>query len=245
MNKANFTSSFPLNKAPFDQPLTLVTIDNERLAQQLATMGLYCDSTMTRIDETQTAQTIRIQSASGQAILSGGMGTQTIIHLDDDRRLPLLDMEVGESGHIEGITGGYGLAETLTTLGLNENERITLIRKLPPMEYQIRVGDGGRVNLSEGDAARIWGTCNGQTSQFSLASVRNDFRVDKLLGGKKAQQRLRQLGITNKKSLRLESVRSVQPIQLGWENQLAITTSDGLHLHLSKIHGDSIQVCLL
>ncbi len=235
----------PLCDAPVDQPLSLHAIHDRRLALQLEKIGLSANSRLTRLDETLTLRTIRVESASGQAILSGGMGLKTIIHLDDGRRLPLMDMEVGQSGHIEGTTGGRSLAQILETLGLKEEEPITLIRKLPPMEYRVRLEDNHCVTLSEGDAARIWGECGQTYIQFSLASAHKRFHVVRLLGGHKAQQRLIKASIQPGSHLVLESVRSVQDLCLAPQSQLVINSQDGLHLHLSHEEGKDIFVRLL
>jgi len=53
--------------------------------------------------------TISCPSTSEELILSGNMGAQTIIHILDDRRITLLDMTTGESGHKEGIQDAMNL----------------------------------------------------------------------------------------------------------------------------------------
>nr|WP_320049574.1 FeoA family protein [uncultured Desulfuromonas sp.] len=244
---APFPTDAPISlcDAPVDQPLLLHAIHDRRLAAQLEKIGLSANSRLTRLDETLTLRTIRVESASGQAILSGGMGLKTIIHLDDGRRLPLMDMEVGQSGHIEGTTGGRSLTQILETLGLKEDEPITLIRKLPPMEYRVRLENNQRITLSEGDAARIWGECEQSQIQFSLASAHKTFQVARLLGGHQAQQRLVKDSIQPGSDLVLESVRSVQDLCLAPEPQLVINSQDGLHLHLSQEESRHISVYVL
>lgn len=236
------TKIIPLNQAPFDQSLELHDIKNKYLADKLQKMGLYLGNEIFRLDETLIVQAIRVRTKSGEVILSGGMGIKTIVHLGDNRRIPLLDMEPGETGHIEGITGGRGLVVTLETLGLKENEPITLLRKLPPMEYVVRINHRYRARLTEGDTARIWGESNGSNRQFSFSSTGCDFQVKKLLGASKAISRLIKTGIQPNSILTLESVSSTQTLQLGATNQLAISSPDGLHLHLSGQAGNEIYI---
>lgn len=244
MAENHATNIMPLNQAPFDQSLELCSIKNNYLAAQLQKMGLYIGNEIIRMDETLIVQAIRIRTKSGEVILSGGMGVKTIAHLDDGRRIPLLDMELGETGHIEGITGGHELAATLKELGLKENEQITLLRKLPPMEYNARINSKGILHLNEGEAARIWGECNGRNGQFSLSSVHCNFHVKKLLGGDQATSRLKHAGLESGSILTLESVSSTQTLQLGTTDQMVISSPDGLHLHLSESAGNEILVRL-
>lgn len=238
------TNIIPLYDAPFDCPLELFRIENKYLAAQLQKMGLFIGNEISRLDESLIAQAVRIRTKTGEVVLSGGMGIKTIIHLPNNRRIPLLDMEPGESGHIEGTTGGHSLAQTLVKLGLKNEEEITLIRKLPPMEYTTRLDHGRLLQLTEGDAARILGESHGRTSQFSFASIHNDFQVCKLLGGNKALSRLQHIGITNDSILTLVSVSSAQPLHLDNHNQLVISSPDGLHLHLPQQAGQMISVRL-
>lgn len=242
MVASQLANIIPLNKAPFDCSLYLYCIEDKYLAEQLQKMGLYIGNEVSRMDEAMIVQPIRVRTRTGEVVLGGGMGMKTIVHLDDNRRIPLLDMEPGESGHIEGTTGGRGLTESLETLGIRDNEMITLIRKLPPMEYTVRIDHKHLQHLTEGDAARIWGGDRDRTGQFSFASKRHDFQVEKLLGGIKATSRLKQMDIKLGTILTLESVGSTQTLQLGATDQLVISSPDGLHLHLPEHVGNKIFV---
>ncbi len=238
------TDIIPLYDAPFDCPLELFHIENKYLAAQLQKMGLFVGNEISRLDESLIAQAVRIRTKTGEVVLSGGMGIKTIIHLPDNRRIPLLDMDPGESGHIEGTTGGHSLVQILTNLGLKDDEEITLMRKLPPMEYTTRLNHGRLIQLTEGDAARILGDSHGQIVQFSFASTHNDFQVCELLGGNKALSRLQHIGIEKESTLTLVSVSSAQPLRLDNHNQLVISSPDGLHLHLPQQAGQTISVRL-
>jgi Fe2+ transport system protein FeoA len=199
-----------------------------------------------RLDETLAVQPVRVRGKKGVAVFSGGMGLKTIVHIDkDDRRVPLLDMKPGETGHIVGATGGHEFVRALECLGFREKDPITLERKLPPMEYLTRMEHGTLLRLSEGDAAHILGEIGGEIRQFSLSSANTGFRVTQLLGGMKAITRLRKLGICEGIVLTLKEVRSKQTVEIGGEDQLMITSRDGLHLHLPKNAGQMIFVRLV
>ena len=242
MSQETAQAPIPLNEAPFNQPLELVMFSCARLAKQLNKMGLELHSEIIRLDETLAVQTMRIESEHGPRILSGGMGLKTVVHLDDGRRVPLHDMEAGETGHIEGATGGRDFAKSLSSLDLHENDQITLIRKLPPMEYLVTLNHAKTICLSEGDAARIIGLSNGIKNQFSLAPSRNEFKVTALLGGVKSTSRLQKIGVEEDTILTLKSVRARQTITISGEHQLMINSRDGLHLHLPYSAGKDIFV---
>ena len=235
-----------LDQAPFDRVLEVEAIEAGGLAFQLAKMGLEPHSRIVRLDEKLALQPVRIRGRKGVAVLSGGMGLKTIVHITaDDRRVPILDMEVGEAGHLEGTTGGRGFVRTLERLGFRENDPVTLERKLPPMEFIAWLDEHRLLRMSEGDAARILGEINGEERQFAMSSVSQAFRVTHLLGGVKATARLRRIGVHQGGVLVLKEVCTTQSLTLGGTDQLMITSMDGLHLHLPRHYGEKISVRLL
>ena len=235
-----------LSKAPFGQPLVLVKIKSENFADRLRHIGLFEQSEIVRLDENVPIQSIRIRGTEGDAILGGGMGLKTIIHLDDGRKLPLLDMEPGESGHLEGITCGEALAHTLEVLGFSLDDPITLVRKLPPMEYVAITANGSRLRLSEGDAAKLWGEVDNRQVQFSLAPIGKKFKITELLGGKRSRKKITNMGITSSSILSLEGVEQAQFLHIGdgAKTDVVITSHDGLHLHLPQHEGEQILVAV-
>ncbi len=236
----------PLTKAPFNQPLILVRIKNENFADRLQRIGLFEQSEIVRLDENLQIQSVRIRGAKGDAIMGGGMGLKTIIHLDDGRKLPLLDMKPGESGHLEGITCGDALAHTLEVLGFSLDDPITMIRKLPPMEYIAITEFGLRIRLSEGDAAKLWGVVDNRHTQFSLAPTGKKFEVTKILGGKRSRKKIKNLCVNPSSILTLEGVEQAQFLHLGAgvKSDVVITSHDGLHLHLPHREGERILVAV-
>lgn len=233
---------FTLAEAPFETPLIVESISDEGLADRLSRLGLYPGSEIVKNDETLELKAVRVRTAKGDVILGGGMGLKTIVHLSDGRKVPILDMAPGESGHIEGYTGGPGLASVLEALGLGPDETITMVRKLPHMDYLAYVKGNDTIRLPEGDAAKLLGEQDGKIVQFSLSGINTEFRVKKILGGRKAQERIKSKGIRPGAVLVLKGVEPAEHMKLSHRWQLAITTKDGLHLHLGQEAGDNILV---
>ena len=232
-----------LSKAPFDVPLVLEKIENEKLAANLYHLGLYEQSVITRLDESMEMYSVKIRGPKGEIVLGGGMGNKVIVHLDDGRRLPVLDMVSGESGHVEGFSGGRSVVDTLEFLGIHEDDVITMVRKLPHMNYVTRVvGRRRRVRMGEGDAAKLWGDMDGRHLQFSMASVGAGFMVRKVLGGRRAAKRMSAMGIWSGSELVLEQVEPADSVGFEGDGPVVISTDDGLHLHLQDRQGDSILV---
>lgn len=233
----------PLDTAPFDKILVLEKIENEKLAIQLQRIGIYEQSEIIRLDESLEERSVRIRGPRGDVVLGAGMGVKTIVHLDDNRKLPVRDMKPGDTGHIECFHGGMNLAHTLEVLGLSEENSVTFVRLLPPMGYITRVDGRERLRLSEGDAAKIWGESDGKMMQFSLVKKESPFRVKEILGGKRAHERIKSMDIRPGLTLFLEGVEQACSMQLSPKPELVITSIDsGIHLHLPSGEGRRIWV---
>lgn len=232
-----------LAKAPKGQQLTIKKITHEHLEKNLASMGLFPGSVVTVMDEEISLQTVRIKGPKGEILLSGGMGGKIVAHLDDGRKVPLPELKPGEHGHIEGITGGKGLGEALTALGLKENDCIEMIRLMPPMEYITIIEGRGRVRLPEGMAAKILGEMLGNEYQFASVQVDTPFKVTKILGGKRAQHAIESLNIAPGKTLRLEAVEQAKNIGNSYGlNRIVTHSSEGLRIFLRIDQAENITV---
>lgn len=152
----------PLTDAPFDRPLVLVAVADAGLAVRLNRMGLFEGTELVRLHREVTVQSIRVKGPEGEVMLGGGMAMKTVVHAGDGRKLPLSELQPGEEGHIEGLTGGTNLSHALEVLGLSADAPVQVLRKLPPMEYLTVIDTGGRVRLTEGISAKIRGErCRG------------------------------------------------------------------------------------
>jgi Fe2+ transport system protein FeoA len=229
--------------APFDAPLLIHEVTDPGLALRLSRMGLFEGSEILRLDREVLVQSVRVRGEKKDAVLGGGTAMKTVVHLDkDNRRLPLADMQPGDTGHVEGFTGGKGLTDALDFLGIHADGPIRFIRKLPPMEYIAVVEGAGRERLTEGMAAKIWGRMGEQELQFVSARVGAQFTVDRILGGGKARAMFQNRGISPGKHLVLEGVAQAQSLRLATANPVVISSREGLRLFLSSEDATRISV---
>lgn len=235
-----------LDQAPFDRRLEVSAIERNAQTAQLFKMGLVPRSEIIRLDKHFSIHSVHISGQCGEAVLSGIMGLKAIVQRDTDgQRVPLLEMQPGESGHIVGSTGGRELLRVMAQIGFAENDPIVLESKLPQMEYQTMLNHRTCLRLNGGDAAHILGQINGETRQFALSSEHQCFQVTKLLGGPQHVRRLRWLGIEEGSLLTLSGKRDKQRAEVAGDQQLMIVSREGLHLNLPISFGKAIFVRVL
>ena len=221
-----------LDQAPVGQVLRLGPVLNGLLAERLQRLGLYPGCELSRQDEEVQLQPVRVLGPLGEATLSSGMAAKVIVHHDDGHKTPIIEMRPGEQGHIEGLTAGTGLEEALRTLGFAENDRITLLRKIPPMRYKALLDDGRRLTFTESVAAKLWGELDGRRVQFANARKNHPFHVTAILGGEAARAQIASLGIREGQRLSLQTVCPDDVVGELIPAQIVITSADGLRLYL-------------
>ena len=231
-----------LLEAPFEKSLLLVKVTNISLASRLRHMGIFEGTELTRIDENIKLQPIRVRGCRGDAVIGRGMSSKVIVHLDDGRKLPLAEMLPDETGHIEGLTCGTGLCNALSVLGFKNDERITLVRRLPPMEYITFIEKKGRIRLTESMAAKIWGETETNMIQFNYARKGKKFNVKLILGGQNACKMLRSHDIEPGVVLVLEGVQTAKNFYMSKENPIIVSTKAGMRLFLEKKDSEQIFV---
>jgi len=231
-----------LTEAPFEKPLLLVRVADSSFAARLRHMGIFEGMELIRIREDVKLQPLRARCRSGDAVIGGGMSAKIVVHLDDGRKLPLAEMTPGETGHIEGLTGGAGLSDALSVLGFKMDERITLIRRLPPMEYVVFLEKKGRIHLTESMAAKIWGETDKKVLQFNYAGKGRQFNVKSILGGENAREMLHARGIEPGAILVLEGVNPAKNFYMSKQNPIIVSTRDGLRLFLEQKNADKVFV---
>lgn len=231
-----------LADAPCGQPLRVVRIADEHMRSRLASMGIFPDSVVTRLDEEVALHAVRLRGPKGEVVLGGGMGGKVVAHLPDGRMIPVAEMQPGETGHIEAITAGETLIEALAVLGLKNDDEIELIRRLPAMEYIVLVNGGRRIRIAEGMAAKILGSMGEVVCQFANAQAGADFTVARLLGGKRAIRAITSLGIENGTTLRLEAVEKARSYRMTGGERFVVTSPEGLRLFLRRDQADVVIV---
>ncbi len=232
---------FSLDQAPLDTPLRLADICDSQLAEWLSRLGVDADDRLLRLDEVAAAGAVRIAGPNGEVVLGSGMAAKVIVHHDDGHKTPVIEMHSGETGHVEGLVGGSALAEGLAVMGITERSPITLIRHLPPMNYQARLNQQ-RIMLTEGTASKIWGQMNGRAMQFVMAGYGLPFKVSRLLAGRGARNMLENLSIGPGTILILEDVSPAPGAGLHHRDQIVIAMQSGLRLYLRPDQARQIQV---
>ncbi|MDD4732077.1 MAG: FeoA family protein [Desulfovibrio sp.] len=218
--------------APCGKPLRVERIVEPLLEERLARMGIFPASEVTRLDGDADLHAVRVRSARGEVVLGGGMGGKVVAHLDDGRMLPLTDLKPGERGHVETVNGGTELTEALAALGLESDEEIELVRRLPSMEYVTLVLGRGRVRLSEGMAAKILGRMGDLECQFANARAGVDFQVERIIGGQRARRAIASLGVHPGEALRLLAVEKAPHYRLAAGERFILCSAEGLRLFL-------------
>ncbi|WP_419785968.1 FeoA domain-containing protein [Pseudodesulfovibrio sp.] len=232
----------PLNDAPTGSSLTIFSISDEHLEVRMGRMGLFVGDTITRMDEDVALKTVRVRGPKGEVVLGGGMGGKVMAHLDDGRMLPLIDMRPGDRGHVEYVNAGEAMRNGMAALGLAENDAIELIRVLPPMEYTALVAGRGRVRMAEGMAAKILGHMGEVHCQFANAQARQNFTVETIIGGHRAQRAINALGIESGSVLLLEMVGEAPSYRMPGRDRCVIAGPSGLRVYLRSDQADNIVV---
>ena len=231
-----------LTNAPFEKSLLLVKVTDPSLALRFRHIGVFEGMELIRIKDDVKLQPIRVKGSKGDAIIGGGMSSKIIVRLDDGRKSSLAEMEPDETGYIAGLTGGSELSSALKILGFKNNERITLIRRLPPMEYIAFMKKKGKIRLTESMAAKIWGEMDKKSLQFNFAQKGKKFLVKSILGGQNAREMLRSRGIETGRVLVLEGVKPARNLYLCKHNPIVVSTKDGLRLFLKEKDCEQIFV---
>jgi Fe2+ transport system protein FeoA len=231
-----------LADAPVGVSLVVTRIAGQGFAARMARLGLYEGVFMTRLDDSVAIGPARIIGPAGEVTLSGWLAARVVIHLDDDRRLPLLECTPGDCGHVEGLTGHHDIEETLAMLGVRENDRITFVRRLPPMLYKAVLDGKDRVQINEGLAAKIFGDTPSGSAQFCSIGVGEEFTVRRILAGAHAADTLAALGIRPGSRLSLTQVAAGQVVSFSGKTPVVCTTREGLRLYFQEKDAERIFV---
>ncbi len=231
-----------LTNAPFEKSLLLVKVTDPSLALRFRHIGVFEGMELIRIKEDVKLQPIRVEGSKGYAVIGGGMSSKIIVRLDDGGKSSLAEMEPDETGYIAGLTGGPELSAALQVLGFKNNEKITLIRRLPPMEYVAFMEKKGKIRLTESMAAKIWGEMDKKLVQFNFARKGKNFLVKSILGGRNAREMLLSRSIEAERILVLEGVTPARNLYLCKHDPLVVSTKDGLRLFLKKQDCEQIFV---
>ncbi|MDK2954601.1 MAG: hypothetical protein PWQ57_97 [Desulfovibrionales bacterium] len=230
-----------IDKAPVNTPLVIAEIVHQDLADRLGRLDVQPGDEVMRMDEEALFGPVRVRGPMGEVILAAGMAAKIIAHHDDGHKTPVLEMNPGEQGHVEGLICGSALEQGLAVLGIRENDNLTMVRRIPPMEYQVVV-DGKRVHLSEGAAAKVWVKMGETFTQLASAGAGRPLRVELLLGGKRAYAHLESLGVAPGKTVVVERVDPAQRVGREGVDQVVLGAASGLRVYLRPDQAQKILV---
>ncbi len=230
--------------APAHTDLVILEVIRPELAVWLQRLGLFTGSHIIRHDEEISYHPARVRGDKEDVIIPAGLGLKILVHTESGERKPLLEMKRKERGHIETMSCGRGCINSLTRLGISEDTDIVFIRALPHMDYITVIDGRERTRLSEGEAARIWGKCQGEKeeTQFYFARRRKHFSVSEIIGGKTIGEHLKTHGVQPGSTLVLEKIEQTQELHKPGMEPVAITSSGGLRLYLTPVQAEQIIV---
>ncbi len=230
--------------APAHTDLVILEITRPELAVWLQRLGLFTGSHIIRHDEEINYHPARVRGEKGDVIIPAGLGLKILVHTENGEKKPLLEMSKKEQGHIETMSCGRGCINAMTRLGIREDTDITFIRALPHMDYITLIDDRERTRLSEGEAARIWGKCQGEKeeTQFYFARRKKTFSVSEIIGGKTVRKHLKTHGVQPGSLLMLEKIEQTQELHKPGVEPVAITSQGGLRLYLNPVQAEQVIV---
>ncbi len=234
-----------LLEAPVHIDLVILDVLRPELGLWLNRLGLFTGSHIMLHDEEITYHPVRVRGRRGDVIIPAGLGLKILVHTENDIRKPLVEMTKKEKGHIEALSCGRGCIQALEHLGIREDIDVTFIRSLPHMDYITVIDSRERTRLTEGEAARIWGSSEegaGTDMQFYFAPQNKPFSVRSLIGGKKIQAHLATHGIRPGCTLVLEEIAQARELHEPGVRPVTITSSGGLRLYLAQGQAEKIIV---
>lgn len=231
-----------LAQAPIGHPLHISRIIGADFSARMSRLGLYEGARLLRINEAAALGPVKVRTAHGEAVLSGWLAGQIVIHLDDNRRVPLLECHPLESGHLEGVTGQDMVEDSLHALGITGGDWLQFLRRMPPMAYAFSVRGKGKARMSESLAAHVLGETADGVRQFSSVGMGEVLTVTRILEGEVASASLAALHVTVGAELMLISVSASPELGRSADHPVACETRDGMRLYFREQDAAAIIV---
>ena len=229
--------------APTHTDLVLLEITKSELASWLQRLGLFVGSTIIRHDEEVNYHPVRVRGSKGDVVVPAGLGIKVVVHSETGKRKPLVEMKRKEQGHIETMSCGRGCVQALSHLGIEEDSDVVFIRSLPHMDYVTLIDNTVRTRISEGEASRLWGKCEGEEeTQFYFATKNQPFLVQEIIGGRQIQKHLRTHAIEPGVTLLLEKIEQTRELHKPGARPITISSPGGLRLYLNPTQAGNIIV---
>lgn len=229
--------------APIHTDLVLLEITKPELASWLQRLGLFVGSTIIRHDKEVNYHPVRVRGTKGDVIVPAGLGIKVVVHSETGERKPLVEMKKKEQGHIETMSCGRGCVQALSHLGIEEGSDVVFIRSLPHMDYVTLIDNTVRTRISEGEASRLWGKCEGEEeTQFYFSTKNKPFLVQEIIGGRQIQEHLKTHAIEPGVTLVLEKIEQTRELHKPGARPITISSPGGLRLYLNPAQAGKIIV---
>ena len=236
-----------LSNAPYEQLLRLTAILDAELETELKRAGLRVgDECHKHLPASLPSLRLKVEKKS--IILGGGLIKKIIISCRDGKKT-LDGILFEDEATVSEVQGGKMLQRSLQKLGVYPGSSLRLMRRLPPMEYVLRLNNRRRVKISESTAARIIGFHEDKAEiQLSVARVELDFTIKEIIGGRRFASFLKELGIVRAEKIVLEGVEHVSELFSGGaadteEDNICLKTRKGAaRIHLSSKKASYVEV---
>jgi len=225
--------------------LMIVGITGTELVSKLESYGIYRGDFITKEDLAfSRCRTLKLHLAQGSIVVPGKMShhihvaTQTDNHED----FHLAELAEGARAMITMIEKEDHAIYKFEELGLKENVEITLMKKLPHMEYRLLVAKKVRMRITESIAATIIGKVDGRTRQFFFAKRNKPFYITEIAQEEAMCNYLKQSGIMPGNEIILETIEYGEHILIDPQEDVVFYASNGARLSISKESAASILV---
>jgi len=213
----------------------IMQIQGNRLARRLEDLGILPGTVITKVEvksDKDTAPAIRVVTKERKGVLGGGMSLKIWVDYQGSVTT-LASLPPNATGVVKELSGGKFMVDAVGLLGIREGEKVTLLHRLPPMDYVVRV-DGRRIRIGEGAAAKVWGTKEGKPVQLTALGHGRSLVVEQIAGGMTSVEHLEKLGVRPESKILVEGVEPRQSIGIGRTRVVLIQSPDGMELWLGE-----------
>jgi len=213
----------------------IMQIQGNRLARRLEDLGILPGTVITKVEVKSgedTAPAIRIATKERRGVLGGGMSLKIWVDYQGSVTT-LASLPPNTTGVVKELSGGKFMVDAVGLLGIREGEEVTVLHRLPPMDYVVRV-DGRRIRIGEGAAAKVWGTIEGKPVQLTALGHGRSLVVEQIAGGMTSVEHLEKLGVRPETKILVEGVEPRQSIGIGRTRVVLIHNPDGMELWLGE-----------
>ncbi len=236
-----------LSNAPYEQLLKITAIFDNDLENELRRSGLRVgDECHKHLPASLPSLRLKIDKKS--VVLGGGLTRKILISCGGTEKC-LDEIRFKDEAVISAVKGGKMLQNSLQRLGVYPEKKLRLMRRLPPMEYVLRLNNRSRIKISESTAARVIGRHeDSDPLQLSAARVELDFSITEIIGGRKFAAFLKELGLKCGEKIVLEGVEHVSELFSGDtsednEDDICLKTRKGAaRIHLSSEKASYVEV---